>query len=68
MPGQIRQNCSRVFEGLSYLAYEKLMLSYIFIHIIQLYLFSSEYWPIAGKKVNIHSTEKGDLNYVNKKL
>ena len=33
---------------------KQLMFSYIFIHIIQLSLFSSEYLPIAGKKVNIY--------------
>ena len=32
-----------------------------------LFNFSSEYLPIAGKKVNIHYTEKGDWNYVNKR-
>ena len=32
----------------------KLCLVIIFIHIIQLSLLSSEYLPIAGKKVNIH--------------
>ena len=43
----------------------KLCLVIFFIHIIQLSLFSSEYLPKAGKK--LITTEKGDLNYVNKK-
>ena len=34
---------------------------------IQLSLFSWEYFPIAGKK-NKYSLEKGDLNYVNKNI
>ena len=57
--GQIRKYCSRAFEGLSYLAYTILKnnLCYLvifFIHIIQMTLFSREYLPIAGNKVNNH--------------
>ena len=46
---KIRKNCSRVFEGLSYLAYKMLQkwcLVIFSIHIIQLSLFSSEYLPL----------------------
>ena len=55
IPPQIRKNCCRAFDGLSYLAYKiliKIMFSYISIHILQMPLFGSEYLPIAGKKVN----------------
>ena len=45
MPGQIRTNCSRPFEGLTYLAY-KIRTK---IHIIQFSLFSGEYLHVAGK-------------------
>ena len=57
IPGQIRNNCSRAFEGLSYLAYKifkNLCIVICFIHIIQWSHFSNEYLPIADKKVNIH--------------
>ena len=42
---QIRKNCSRAFEGLSYLAcfLKSLCLVLFFIHIIQFSLFSIEY-------------------------
>ena len=45
---QIRKNCSRAFDSLSYLAYnikKNFCLVILFIHIIQLSLFSSEYLP-----------------------
>ena len=65
------KNCSRAFEGLSYLTNKifkkNLCLVIFFIHIIQLSFFISEYLPKAGKRL-IFYTEKGDLNYVNKNL
>ena len=51
--GKIRKNCSRAFQGLPFERKKKLCLAIFFIHIIQLSLFSVEYLPIGGKKVNI---------------
>ena len=64
--------CRRLFSKrctfeYNFTSQKKLCLVIFFIHIIQLSLFNNEYLPIADKKV-IFTIEKGDLNYVNKKI
>ena len=56
IPGQILKNCSRAFGGLSYLAYKiqktNNVYFYFFLYIIQIALFSSEFFtvlPTIGK-------------------